>query len=190
MKYKYLISQKIHYTGTLNLNRKKLPLRTQNKQVQPSCGQILKYCKADEIQCVTVRDKKAQKLCLVVSTMVTMGTVTVTRRHGKKVEMPTIFNAYFLALHLIKHTYRLKLCRLQQLNKVPTYKFCLYWLKWQAASTSQGLLYEVPHLTRPSLFRLWWDWRVNLIYRAIIQTFWWIWASICLCLSQAHNLGF
>ena len=91
----HLSSQRFYYTGTLNVNRRDFPPELKTMRLE-HMEQRYFYHEERDILCVTWKDKKAKKPCIVVSTNSQVGSIDLTegRRQLSKPIMIQDYNVH------------------------------------------------------------------------------------------------
>ena len=97
----YLTDKRTYYTGTLNINRKNFPPQLKTLKLEHRESRWYRDEKPDNagILCVAWRDKKAKKPCILVSTKATVQHVTVTRKRGIQVTLPSLIHGYNMSMN-------------------------------------------------------------------------------------------
>ena len=87
--------QRFYYTGTLNVNRRDFPPELKTMRLE-HMEQRYFYHEERDILCVTWKDKKAKKPCIVVSTNSQVGSIDLTegRRQLSKPIMIQDYNVH------------------------------------------------------------------------------------------------
>ena len=94
----YLTNKNMYYTGTLNINRKNFPPQLKTLKLEHRESRWYRDDKPG-ILCVAWRDKKAKKPCILVSTKATVQHVTVTRKRGNEVTLPSLIHDYNMSMN-------------------------------------------------------------------------------------------